>query len=155
MNAVSLREITASSVRTITELQVSELQQPFVAPNAVSLAEAPFHPESWYRAIYRDDEPVGFVMLYDESQRAPPPANPQLSLWRFMVATTAQGQGIGSRALQLVIDHARRRGFRELLVSCVPGEHSPQRFYERHGFVPTGKIEDGEVVLRKVLGESR
>ena len=35
-----------------------------------------------------------------------------------------------------------------LYTSAVPGEGSPQPFYERYGFVATGDIADDEVVLR-------
>ena len=62
-NLVSLRPITAETVRAITSLSVSESQKGFVAPNAISLAQALFAPEAWYRAIYVGDEPAGFVML--------------------------------------------------------------------------------------------
>jgi diamine N-acetyltransferase len=151
---VELREITAETVRRVTDLQVSALQSRFVASNAVSLAEALFHREAWYRAIYDGGEPVGFVMLYDESQRAGPPAEPKLFVWRFMIAEPFQGRGIGAAALDRVVAHARDRGFRELSVSCVPGDGSPQSFYERFGFVPTGAIEDGEVVLTRSLHTS-
>ena len=91
---VSLRAITAETVRQITNLSVSPEQQRFVASNAVSLAQALFSPDAWYRAIYADDSPAGFVMVYDESLRASPPVNPQVGLWRFMVDTQFQGQGI-------------------------------------------------------------
>ena len=37
------------------------------------------------------------------------------------------------------------------LTSAVPGEGGPQPFYEKLGFVPTGQIDDGEVVLRLEL----
>jgi hypothetical protein len=67
---VSLREITAETVIAVTRLAVADSQKGFVAPNAVSLAQALFAPEAWYRAIYLDDTPVGFVMLSDESQAA-------------------------------------------------------------------------------------
>ena len=36
--------------------------------------------ESGIRAIYLEDEPVGFVLLYDESLRLPPPPVPQVGL---------------------------------------------------------------------------
>ena len=67
---VSLREITAETVRRITSLSVNPDQQRFVASNAVSLAEALFSEEAWYRAVYVGESPAGFVMLYDESLRA-------------------------------------------------------------------------------------
>jgi diamine N-acetyltransferase len=65
---VTLREITADTVVRITRLAVKPEQQGFVAPNAVSLAQALFSPEAWYRAIYVGDAPAGFVMVYDESR---------------------------------------------------------------------------------------
>ena len=46
-NQVALREITADTVITIVRLSVSEDQKKFVAPNAVSLAQALFAPEAW------------------------------------------------------------------------------------------------------------
>lgn len=70
---VTLREITADTVIDVTRLSVFESQKTFVAPNAVSLAQALFAPEAWYRAIYVAEELAGFVMLEDESLRSPPP----------------------------------------------------------------------------------
>ena len=58
---VSLREITSATVHAVTDLSVAENQKGFVAPNAVSLAQALFAPAAWYRAIYCAEELVGFV----------------------------------------------------------------------------------------------
>lgn len=149
---VSLREIKPTTVRTITALAVSAEQKRFVATNAESLAEALFHPEAWYRAIYVDDAPAGFVMLYDESLRRAPPEAPQIGLWRFMVDAAFQGQGVGALALELVLAHVRDKGvFDALAVSYVPGPGCPEAFYLRAGFVHTGRVDDGEVVLVRAL----
>lgn len=64
---VTLREITADTVRAVTRLAVTDYQTRFVASNAWSLGQALFSPEAWYRAIYLAEEPVGFVMLSDQS----------------------------------------------------------------------------------------
>jgi diamine N-acetyltransferase len=48
---VELREITADTVRQITNLEVGPGQSNFVAPNAVSIAQAYFEPKAWFRAI--------------------------------------------------------------------------------------------------------
>ena len=152
---VSLREITADTVRQITSLSVSPDQQRFVAGNAVSLAQALFSPEAWYRAIYADDSPVGFVMLYDESLRVAPPASPEVSLWRFMVDAQFQHRGIGTTALEHVIAHVRSKGlFSSLLVSYVPAPGSAEQFYLRAGFRHTGTVDNGEVVLELALSSN-
>lgn len=145
---VSLREITADTVRTITSLAVSPTQRRFVATNAESLAEALFAPEAWYRAIYLRDEPVGFVMLSDESLRRPEVEQPAVWVWRFMVDARYQRQGIGRAALGLVIEHVRAKAvFERLLLSYVPGEGCPEPLYRSLGFAPTGQVDGGEVVM--------
>jgi diamine N-acetyltransferase len=91
-------------------------------------------------------------MLYDESLRSAPPPAPQIGIWRFMVDHRFQGQGIGAAALQHVIEHVRRKGlFDSLSVSYVPGPGCPEPFYLRAGFKHTGKVEEGEIVLKLPL----
>ena len=62
--AVELREVTSETVRAICSLGVAADQTGFVAPNAVSIAEAHFTPNHWMRAIYADGEPAGFLLTY-------------------------------------------------------------------------------------------
>ncbi len=149
---VTLREITAETVRLITDLKVREEQERFVASNAVSLAEALFSEEAWFRAIYYEESPVGFVMLYDETLRKVPPTNPEIYLWRFMIDARFQRKGIGKAALELVIAHVRAKGvFASITTSYVPETVSPEGFYLSQGFQHTGKMFDGEVVLERSL----
>ena len=149
---VSLRAITADTVRAINRLNVKPEQQSQVARNSESLAQALFSPEAWYRAIYEGDEPAGFVMLYDETLRAVPPAQPQAYVWRFMVDAKFQGRGIGAAALDQAIAHVRAKGvFASLFVSYVPRPGSPEGFYLRAGFRHTGRLDEGEVVLELPL----
>lgn len=145
---VTLREINADTVRKVTDLQVREDQRHLVASNAESLAQALFAPEAWYRAIHRADELVGFVMLYDESLRSPPPDRPEVGIWRFMIDAKFQRTGIGKAAMLLVIEHVRAKGiFGKLQLSYVPGPGNPEAFYRGLGFCPTGEVDDGEIVL--------
>jgi diamine N-acetyltransferase len=148
----TLQPITRDTVRQVLRLAVAPEQESFVASNAVSLAQALFHPEAWYRAIYRDAAPVGFVMLEDPRLLPDPPENPELSLWRFMVDRAFQGQGVGKAALELVVAHARGLGaYSTLYTSYVPGPHGPEGFYRGFGFRDTGRVEGGEVVLALAL----
>ena len=143
---VSLREITRETVESILELEVAPKQEEFVATNAQSLAEALFSPEAWYRAIYADETPVGFVMLSVE------PEVPRYFLWQFMIGAEYQGKGYGKRALELVIDHVRTMpGAKELLLSYVPGKGNPREFYQKLGFEETGEMDDDEIVMRLLL----
>ena len=84
---VSLREITAATLRAVLRLEVAENQQRFVADNATSIAEAHFEPKAWFRAIYAGETPVGFVMLYLDREQ------PLYYLWRYMIDRRYQGHG--------------------------------------------------------------
>ena len=149
---VTLREITADTVRAVIALSVAEDQKGFVAPNAVSLSEALFAPAAWYRAIHLGDELVGFVMLDDQSLLSPLPARPEVFVWRFMVDARFQGRGIGRAALLQIIAHVRGKGlFETLQLSYVPGPGCPEPFYLGLGFRHTGRLEGDEVVLELPL----
>jgi diamine N-acetyltransferase len=141
---VELREITQESLRQVLDLAVTSQQEQFVAPNARSIAEAYFEPRAWFRAVYADDEPVGFVMLYRD------PDN--FWIWRFMIDAAHQGKGYGRRALELLVDEARKDGAAELKLSYHPGDGSPHGFYTSFGFVETGEVEGEEIVMRLPLG---
>ena len=86
---VTLREITSETVVAVVKLAVNPDQKGFVATNAVSLSQALFSDEAWYRAVYADDQLVGFVMLSDETLKAAPPAEPNIGLWRLMIDAEA------------------------------------------------------------------
>jgi diamine N-acetyltransferase len=145
--AIALREITKENLRDILNLKVAPEQERFVAPNAVSIAQAYFEREvAWFRAICAGDTPVGFVMLWDE------PAERKYYLWRFMVDHQFQRHGYGAEALNQVIAYVRQRpGARELLTCVGSGEGSPGLFYEKLGFAYTGFIVEGERVMCREL----
>ena len=141
---VSLREVTKETLWDICKLSVTEEQNKFVSNNTYSIAEAHFNqPRAWFRGIYADDTPIGFLMLDDQ------PDKPEYYLWRFMIDARFQGMGYGRQALNLLIAHVKTRpNATELFTSVVQAEGGPQPFYEKLGFEPTGEYEDGEAVLK-------
>jgi diamine N-acetyltransferase len=142
-STVSLREVTTETVRIICKLDVNEAQKHFVAPNSVSIAQAYFEPKAWFRAIYADETPVGFLMLYDD------PDNSDYFLWRYMIDEHYQKLGFGKRAMDLLMEYVRSRpGATELRLSCHPGEDGPEPFYRRYGFTLTGKMIGIEAEMR-------
>ncbi len=150
---VSLRDVTKDNLRAISFLDVAPGQEGLVAPNAFSIAQAHFHPEAWFRAIYADETPVGFVMLEDWSQVADgQPALHQgdksVALWRFMIDARYQQFGFGTQTILLLIAYAKSRpGVTTMLLSFVPKANNPEGFYQRFGFARTGEVDDGEVIM--------
>jgi diamine N-acetyltransferase len=160
--AVHLREITPENRAAVEALAVSPEQDDFVGDVTASLREAAETPEAapWYRAVYDDDTPVGFVMISDgitpENMKNPELLGPYF-LWRLLIDQHHQKHGYGAAALGLVVDHLRthRPDARVLLTSCGQGRHGPLGFYARQGFRVTGQFQDGEVVLELPLEPSR
>src|SRR5687768_8718468 len=139
-SVVSLREITGATERAIAELAVHPSQSRFVTANAVSLAEARSRAHAWCRAVLAGETPVGFVMLEVV------PGQP-VFLWRFMIDARYQALGLGRRALDLVVAHARDvLGAAAVETTVVLGEGGPAPFYERAGFAFTGDFEEGQAV---------
>jgi diamine N-acetyltransferase len=69
-----------------------------------------------------------------------------------MIAEPYHGRGYGRQAIQRLVEYVKTRpGAKELVVSCGQGEGSPEGFYLKQGFVPTGEILEGEIVLRMAL----
>ncbi len=144
---VTLREVTRETFWQVIKLGVAKDQRIFVAPNAVSIAEAHFYPEeAWFRAIYADETPVGFLMLEDK------PEEGSYFLWRLMVDEKYQGMGFGKRGVELLTEHVKTRPrAAKLLTSYSPGEGSPFGFYKKLGFEPTGEVLDGEDVMELIF----
>ena len=98
---INLREITSKNLKSIIDLNVKEDQKDYVALNSVSIAQGHYSKSAWFKGIFNDDRPVGFVMLdlIEEENKC--------FLWRFMIDCKYQGKGFGKIALTQVIDFVR------------------------------------------------
>jgi diamine N-acetyltransferase len=147
---VSLREITSANRAVVEALTVTAVQAEYVTGIAESLVEAAETPDAcpWYRAVYVDGTPVGFVMISDGITVVNPDYLGPYFLWRLLIDQRYQGRGHGSAALNLVVEHVRTRTDARVLITSVgQGPASPINFYLRQGFRATGQVHQGELVL--------
>ena len=139
---ISLKEITEETLIDFLKLKVAEGQDQFVAPNAVSIAQAHFSDKAWFRGIYADDTPVGFIMVSIDKKEE------EYFLWRLMIGKDFQRMGYGKVAVLELIEFLKNEySAKKLLVSCVPKDGGPEPFYAKLGFVPTGEYDDGEKIM--------
>ena len=151
---VTLREITDDNAEAVLALRVAPEQERFVGSVRDALADAAEYPHAmpWYRAVYADDEPVGFVMLSWNVPPRPPEIIGPWFLWKLITDRRHQGRGYGAATVRLVAELVRAEGATELLTSYVAEDGGPAGFYARLGFVPTGDLDvNGEVIVRLPL----
>ena len=155
MPSIELREITDGNRDAVTAIHAGPAEGRFVSSVADSIEEAAENPEGspWYRAVYLDGEPVGFVMLSWDVTPQPPDIIGPWFLWKLIVDERHQRSGIGRAIIDEVAGLIRAEGATVLLTSHSIGEGGPEGFYERLGFVPTGAFDpQGERILSLDLG---
>ena len=146
---IRFMSITATTMEQICDLSetLPPAQRKMVADNVWSIAEAHFSPSAWMRAIYAGETPIGFIMTHTGSDYENGIDCPGVFLWRLMIAGPYQGRGHGRRALEKLIQYLKAMGIPLLYTSCGQGEGSPEGFYRKLGFIPTGDHYDHEIEL--------
>jgi diamine N-acetyltransferase len=152
---LELREVD-DDVRTelIRSVVIPEDQQRFVSTVEGSLSEAAEAPEAnpWYRAVYDQGEPVGFVMIAWDVTSEDGMIGPWF-LWKLAIDRDHQRRGYGQAVVDAIIEIVRAEGGTELFTSYVDEPGGPGPFYARLGFVPAGDHE-GEVLVVKSLASA-
>ena len=150
---IKLVPINDNNRNAVLALSVRD-DQPFVAPNDVSLKQAAETNEKYPGvarpfAICADEILVGFCMF----SFAPEEENPEdrYWLWRFMIDQNEQDKGYGQAALQEIIRYFRENGADRLYLSTEPENEMGLHVYHKAGFRETGTISDGEAVLMRML----
>ncbi|MEX5385695.1 GNAT family N-acetyltransferase, partial [Cronobacter muytjensii] len=98
---MTLKEVTKENWIDVISLAVRDDQKAFIASNAVSLAQLLFLDEFVAKAIYADDELVGFALYgVDEDDG-------EYWIYRFMIDQKFQGKNYGREAMTAVIEDIR------------------------------------------------
>lgn len=120
----------------------------FLASNAYSIAQAHYYADWQPRAIYCDGNPAGFA-LHDVTGNDQPG---HYAIYRLMVDYPRQNQGIGRRAMELLLAEIRSfEDTRRITICYKPDNATARGFYASLGFVETDIDELGEIVAEIVL----
>jgi ribosomal protein S18 acetylase RimI-like enzyme len=113
---LELREVDdVVRAELIRGVVVAEEQRNFVSDVEGSLAEAAEAPEAnpWYRGVYDDGEPVGFVMIAWDV----PPIDGLIGpwfLWKLAIDRDHQRKGYGQAVIDEIVGIVRAHGGTEL-----------------------------------------
>jgi diamine N-acetyltransferase len=145
---VTLEPVTIDNFEVLMDMELPPEQARFLASNAYSIAQAHYYPDWRPRAIYCDGSPAGFA-LYDVAGND---EQGHYAIYRLMVDYPRQHQGIGRRAMALLL--AEIRGFADasrITICYKPDNATARGFYASLGFVETDIDALGEMVAEIVL----
>ncbi len=144
---ITFQPVSRQNFATVEDLKVAPGQENFVAPNLYSIAEAYVEPTWTPLGVLADKELVGFAMFGQDLET---------NRWwiiRFMIGADYQGKGYGAAAMRALIDlMVERHAPREIFLGYEPDNTIAERLYARFGFVPTGEMEEGEIIARLDVG---
>jgi diamine N-acetyltransferase len=98
-------------------------------------------------AIYDDDVAVGFTMYCLD------PVDREYWIFRLMVDERHQSKGYGRKAMELLMERIRKdKEHHRIFISFEPDNLWAKKLYASLGFVPDGRVVDGEIVYQLVYG---
>ena len=139
--AIQLKPIDQNNFDACISLELKEGQEKFVTSNLFSIAQSKVYPECIPMVIYNDETIVGFIMLIVLEG----------TYWvsRLMIDKNFQGKGLGKAAMLESVRFVKDTyGVEELYTSFEPENEIAEGLYAGVGFMKTGEILDGEVVMK-------
>jgi ribosomal protein S18 acetylase RimI-like enzyme len=88
----------------------------------------------WFLA-WHEGQPAGLVAMFPEQTVGPPDWH-LVSMW---VRPEARGAGVADRLVAAVLAHAKAAGAAQVTLWVVIGNDRARAFYQRMGFMPTGR----------------
>ncbi|MDN7242232.1 GNAT family N-acetyltransferase [Planococcus sp. N028] len=147
---VKIVEVNEENWYACCELTVSEEQQGFVEPNAVSIAQSKFEPSLQPYAIYAGDTVAGFLMFNTVKEELD-----AYWIYRIMVDAKHQGKGIAKAATRLALAEMNRTLQAEkVVVGYHPDNLAAHKLYASLGFVDQGNRFGKEMAVVKTMTSS-
>lgn len=145
---VTLEPVTIDNFEVLMDMELPPEQARFLASNAYSIAQAHYYADWRPRGIYCDGSPAGFA-LYDVTGNDEPG---HYAIYRLMVDYPRQNQGIGRRAMELLLSEIRNQADARRITICYKPDNATARgFYASLGFIETDIDELGEMVAEILL----
>lgn len=146
-------------------LKVAPHQRDFVVDNAISFAEAYAAERHGTKTecfvAYNENHPVGFASIAYGTLGADGEKKWMCNsycLWKLMIDLNYQNKGFGKELLEAMIKWCKSFPFGEsntIYTSCDFNNKKAISFYQKSDFILTDDYVDGEIVLKKYIGEEK
>ena len=121
-------------------------------PDLDDIAAHYLTPGHYFVVVERDGELIGTGALVAEGAEGTEGADRQATgrIVRMSVAREHRGRGLGRALVEHLLDEARRRGYRRVLVETTKEWHDAIRLYERCGFAEYARDDEDVHLVCKV-----
>ena len=147
--SAKITKILYEDFHEVIDLEVEKHQEKNLPSNLYSIAESSFSSTCHTRAIWSDEQIVGFLMYRfgeDEDDKH------ECVIWRFMIDKRHQSMGIGKAAMPLLLAEIKAHKSCKLIeIYYDPKNIAAEKLYTGFGFEPTGKREDGDVIAQIIV----
>jgi ribosomal protein S18 acetylase RimI-like enzyme len=141
--ALAVRRVTPVQLATHRAVRLAMLLDTPLAFGSTFAREVALTDEQWRSRMedshgwlaFEDSLPVGSVTLF----QAPDQPVDEAYLVAMWVAAHARGRGVADALVRALVDHARASGLRRLLLDVAVDNTRAAGFYQRAGFVATGR----------------
>ena len=143
---ISLVEVTADNWRDVADIAPRDDQRDFVPALAARYLLLGVYGDTWRNlAAYDGDTAVAHVMWGTDDDG---------SRWvgGLLVDSAHQGRGIGRAVMAALVERLRAAGDAPIRLSHHPDNVASRALFESLGFVATGGVEDGELVMELAVG---
>lgn len=138
---IYFKDITADNWKECINLELFSDEKEFIHPNMYSIAEAQFYPKAISKAIYDDDQMIGYAMFGEDEDNAN-----LFYIDRLMISKGYRNKGYAFSALKLIVREAMNRSFSLLATSTHPENRKMQNLLTKIGFYTKNEIDNGELV---------
>ncbi|MGF7032526.1 diamine N-acetyltransferase [Paenibacillus mucilaginosus] len=140
---VSLKPITKENWYECTKLKVRpDQQEVFSAPVVFWIAESKFLTDFELRAVYKEDDAVGFIVFCNRADE-----NGNHWIPALMIDEKHQGRGYGRAAMEQLIELLCDMNATRLMIGHRPQNEAAGGLYESLGFKKVSEEPvDGEII---------
>lgn len=104
--------------------------------NAISIAEAKYHPELYPNAIYNNNVLIGFFLYQRTENQAE-----EATIRRFMIDDRFHRNGVEEKALEHILRGLKIQGVKKVVLITDDGNENAKNLSLSFGFHCTGKID--------------
>lgn len=141
---IHIKEISKDNCLDVAELTgnkdgVATVFEEYVCCNALSIMEAQYFPGLVPKALYADEQLIGFFM-YERTEDKPEHAE----IWRFMLDHKFIGRGLGRASFAAILAYLKEAQYRTIDIVLEDENHIAKSLYTSFGFEFNGRIVDDE-----------